>query len=77
MDKLNFFAEYNEFEYSIYNSKSELVYRAGNSPFDSQQFVSAEDGVGIEKMREYAIYTGNNFADDMDGVFIGAEFVPY
>jgi hypothetical protein len=51
--------EYNALEYKvlIYSDKfpnGEEVYSAGNSPFDSQGYVDADKGVGLERMKQSA-----------------------
>lgn len=67
-------AYYNELEYRIHNSRTgEDVYTAGNSPHDSQVFTSAEDGVGLRTMKEYAEHTGKEIAEETGVPFLGAE----
>lgn len=45
----------------------EVVYQAGNSPLESQGYVSAEDGVGLEKMKEYCKISLLQFVWDREG----------
>jgi hypothetical protein len=42
------------------------LYRAGNSPFGSQIYVPANEGVGVEKMREYCLQTATAYAEEND-----------
>lgn len=47
---------------------SRLIYKytAGNSPWDSQQSVAAESGVGEAQLREWARETAEEIADELD-----------
>jgi hypothetical protein len=44
--------EYSASLYVVY-SDDEEIYRAGNSPYDSQGYVSADSGIGLEAMRAF------------------------
>lgn len=52
----------------------EAVYTAGNSPYDSQQYVSVEYGVGIGMMKVFAEQTGKAIAKEKNCEFLGVEF---
>lgn len=45
--------KYNETCYVIVKGQREVLYQAGNQPGDSQGYVKAEDGVGLEIMKSY------------------------
>jgi hypothetical protein len=62
---------YNALKYSI-EIDGEIVYTAGNGRGDSQAYVSAANGVGLEKMHEYCEQTANEFAEETEGgIFVG------
>ena len=52
----------------INTAKSQAVYEytAGNSPWDSQQSVAAEGGVGEAQLKEWALQTAKEFANEID-----------
>jgi hypothetical protein len=72
---------YNEIEYKVFIiGESGLIkhlYNAGNSPLDSQQYVNAEDGIGLEKMKEYCEQTSKELAKENNLPFAGIEFEEY
>jgi hypothetical protein len=55
--------EYNAERYTIYSDGVE-IYTAGNSPYDSQAYVSADDGVGLERMGEFCRGTAAELATE-------------
>lgn len=65
---------YNELEYSVEIDGKE-IYTAGNSPLDSQAYTSAEDGVGLERMREFCEQTSRELAKENHAEFIGVEYL--
>lgn len=64
---------YNELQYYI-TLNGEEIYRAGNSPYESQTYVSAEDGVGRRKMRSYCIITSRSLAKGHNAKYGGVEY---
>ncbi len=49
---------YNELHYYIIDIEAgKIVCQAGNSSHDSQVYLSAEEGVGLEQMREFCAQT--------------------
>lgn len=64
---------YNERLYRIEIDGKE-VYQAGNAPFESQTYLSPEDGVGRRKMRSYCISTAHDIADENDAEYMGVEY---
>lgn len=68
------YAEYNELKYEIFDQDGQVLYQAGNSPLDSQTYLSKEDGVGLETMKKYAIQTGKEIAKEHNGQFIKATY---
>ncbi len=65
---------YNEREYRVEVDK-EKIYQAGNSPFDSQVYVSAEDGVGLDAMRRYCEKTSRDMAEEEGAEYLGVEYL--
>ena len=65
---------YNELEYEV-EVDGKIIYEAGNSPFDSQVYTSADDGVGLETMRKYCEQTTKNIAEEQGAKFIGVEYL--
>ena len=62
---------YNELYYYVMRHDkrgAKEVNRTGNSPDDSQVYVSAEKGVGLDTMRQYCEYTTKMLADDEGGI---------
>ncbi len=73
------FARYNELGYEVIVTGSdgwdeEVIYRAGNSPLDSQVYVSAEEGVGKKEMKQCAEDTAKELAEERELDFIGVEY---
>ena len=72
---------YNEIEYEVFiigeSGLIKLLYNAGNSKLDSQQYVSAEDGIGLEKIKEYCEQTSKELAKENNLPFAGIEFEEY
>lgn len=65
---------YSATEYRIVDVDTNIdIYSAGNSKYDSQQYVAAEDGVGIDCMKKYAEKTGREIAKERGGLFLGVE----
>lgn len=66
---------YNELRYFIVENKSgAILYIAGNSKLDSRPFLSAEDGVGLEKMKEFCEYTAREVAREKHIKYLGIEY---
>ena len=63
---------YNALEYRV-EIDGEEIYHAGNSPFESQVFVSKDDGVGLRKMRSYCIQTSKEIAKENNSKYVGVE----
>lgn len=55
------------------NTDGKDIYTAGNSPFDSQGYVSARNGVGLQTMRKYCIQTSKELARENNAQYIGVE----
>lgn len=67
------YATYNELRYEVFvDGKS--IYEAGNNPLDSASFVSAEKGVGKDKMKQYAEQTGKEIAEEHNCKFEGVQY---
>ena len=71
MKKAQITGVYGPTEYVVYIDGKEC-YRAGNSPFDSQQYVGTED-VSVEdrRMPTFCIQTAKAIAAEIGGEFIG------
>ncbi len=68
-------AYYNELQYRITDiDANEDIYTAGNSPYDSQQYTSADDGVGLDTMKQFAECTGREIAQENKCEFVGVEY---
>ena len=71
---LEIIGRYNAFKYEIVGSHSngneEFLYQAGNSPYDSEGYVSADKGVGLETMRKYCGITAKEFAKEYNCEFV-------
>lgn len=69
------FGEYSALHYVIYevgkNGNVEPIYEAGNSPFDSHVYVSAEDGEGIETMKQFCEHTAKEIAEERRIKYLG------
>lgn len=63
---------YNELSYRVEIDGKE-VYRAGNSPYDSQVYTSKEQGVGLDKMKKFCKHTCRQFAKEKKAKFGGIE----
>jgi len=61
--------EYGEMGYAVYRNGVE-VYRAGNSPYDSQQTVDISDGLPVLELRTFCRNTMDEIADE-NGDLIG------
>lgn len=58
----------NAFGYQILDRKTnDILYEAGNNPIDSSptQSLSADQGVGVETLTEWANLTGNEMAEEL------------
>jgi len=51
---------YNELGYVV-RKNGRAIYAAGNNPYESQDYLNAEDGVGVEKIAEFC-------ADTIEGI---------
>lgn len=58
-------AYYNDLTYIIYFD-NKVIYQAGNSPYESQSYLTADEGVGLETMKEYCTYSANHFRREYD-----------
>lgn len=56
--------QYNEFGYQIFVN-DDLVYEAGNSPYDSVSVV--EDGLPLTTIKKYCIQTGKEITGERKG----------
>ncbi len=65
---------YNELEYRIELDGKE-IYTASNSPFDSQAYTSAGEGVGLATMRKYCIQTSKELAKENKTRYIGVQYL--
>jgi hypothetical protein len=65
---------YNEYLYTV-DLDSQEIYRAGNSPLDSQAYVSDEDGVGVDRMREFCTTTSKDLAKEHHAKFVGVQYL--
>ncbi len=70
---------YNELWYSVFMYSDDEptgieLYRAGNSPYDSQGYTSKEDGVGLATMKRYCEQTSREIAKEKKSKFIGVEY---
>jgi hypothetical protein len=69
---------YNELEYHIAlmddGILKEDLYQAGNSPDDSNQYMPYDEGVGLDKMKEYCIKTGKDIAKEKGLPFLGVDY---
>jgi len=63
---------YNALEYRIELDGVE-VYTAGNSPHESQTYVTADMGVGLRTMRSYCITTSKALAKEHNAEYVGVE----
>ncbi len=66
---------YDEYEYTIYNEEGEEIYRAGNSPYESQTVVPLDYAVSLFDMKNYCITTGEDMAKDEGGEWVGCEYM--
>jgi hypothetical protein len=57
------YGEYSAESYTVY-SDGEPIYTAGNSQHDSQSYLDAEDGVGLDRMREFCQSTCEEMAEE-------------
>lgn len=78
MKKAKIVGVYNEVKYTIIKivkgEPNTVLYEAGNSPLDSQMQVSADKGVGLEKMKEYCEQTARELAEENYAEFAGVEY---
>lgn len=65
-------AEYNHFGYEVFVDGAP-VYQAGNAVGDSTVAVPAERGVGLQKLRQYAVQTAKEIAKERGARFGGVE----
>ena len=69
-DMTTFTGGYNALYYVIYRDGIEF-YRAGNSPYDSQDYLPAEEGVGIEEMERFCHLTLAEIASERASGMVG------
>lgn len=70
------YGEYSAESYTIYSGSGadyQPLYTAGNSPFESQGYLPAERGVGLDQMREFCIATAMEMSAELGEKFIGVE----
>ena len=65
-------ARYNRDGYEVELDDS-IVYQAGNSPYDSQDWISRDKGLDLKTLRSYAIQTGKEIAEENNTSFLGIE----
>ena len=66
---------YNELGYRVHNiTTNKELYTAGNSPFDSQCYVSVVDGVGLEAIKQYCEQTTKDIAKENNAKYAGIEY---
>jgi hypothetical protein len=71
---------YNELYYyidKIVNDAPETIFKAGNSPFETQGYLPANEGMGLEKMRAVFSQTAKDFAAQEDAEFVGLKYEDY
>jgi len=74
-DTNSLYGVYNELQYEIWETGGEApLYTGGNSPAESQTFVSAEEGVGKDRMREFCEITGKELAAEQGVTWSGASY---
>lgn len=66
--------EYNAYGYTIFLNGDE-VYSAGNSPYESSDIVSLDDGVSIDEIEKYCQTTIHDMMLELDESDGGIEFV--
>jgi len=67
---------YNELEYHITDiDTNEDMHIAGNSRYDSRQYSTAENGIGIEAMKECCESAGKEIACENYCEFLGTELI--
>jgi hypothetical protein len=64
--------EYSAESYTIFVN-GQPAYTGGNYPLESQTFVPADEGVGLEKMKEFCESTAREIAEEKGGEFVGVE----
>lgn len=74
---LKVIGQYNENGYNVdlINSHGVRItyYNAGNSPYDSQVYVSPEDGLSLETLKEFCAQTSQEIAKELNATFLGIE----
>lgn len=50
-----------------------VIYQAGNSPLESQVYLPAVQGVGLETMRKFCEQTAKELAEQHNADFVGVE----
>lgn len=66
---------YNEYGYRIEdNLDGEELYIAGNNPFESSSVVELENGLPLDKIKEYCERTGQDMAEELKAEWLGAEY---
>jgi hypothetical protein len=71
---MNVYGEYNKRGYAIFDENGVQIYRAGNSPFDSQQDVTGFDcALGIAEILECCINTATEIAEEIGGIVLFVE----
>ena len=75
MEKIKVIGRYHELQYEVVDfTNDQVLYTAGNSPLDSQGYVPAEDGVGIDTMKQYCEKTTRQIAQEQNAEYIGVEY---
>ena len=62
---------YNELGYVV-RKNGRAIYAAGNNPYESQDYLSAEDGVGVEKM---AHFCGSTVAEIVEAPWLWRDII--
>ena len=65
--------EVHKFGYKIIDNRTgDIIYQAGNSPYDSQQVIhDIRRGLSTSKLIEYCNQTGNEIAGEQDKLYVG------
>jgi hypothetical protein len=71
--KPKFWGEYSALSYRVLKGARSpvVVYEAGNSPLESQGYVSADKGVGLVVMRKFCESTTKEMAAEAGGEYAG------
>lgn len=76
---MKFVGYYNQYGYQVFEFETgtndgNLVYNAGNSPYDSQENVPVSKGLSLETLKNFCEQTTKEIATENKGTFIGIEY---